>query len=1216
MKYLLILFFLVPALSFGQCINLADSVTSNTATLITATTARINGNGDQGDVANNFIKLRYVRVGQVDTVTSTTAWPTVVRNLTGLQPGTQYVYYYSMNCGDGDVRQIGRYYFTTLSSAVVFATERSTVFPYVRTDSGFRMPRGDTSLYRATTVTGGNIMFKTSDSLPYYYNGQEWKVLAVDSAGILPALNLKVDSVTVETDSLFYWINGTAYGYILPNGDAWYRVGNSGTVADTNFIGTTDAVDLMFKRNSVEVGRFFSDKLRVDDLNKTNSYEFGSSVNYAEPSYVVSSSEWTARGLVKSEWWDGNAVVSLHDTLFTLGGWKTGPTVTDSIFYSVNNGTTWVGYAGLLPFAVHSMVVIHSPDGWIYMLGGDDYSTATQRKSVYRTRDLITWTLLTSDYGGGERILGGGFSDDFGNLYWVGGQSDVNGGALNNIYKSIDGGTTWTLAVSGISVGGSSFLGQNISNSVVYFNGRVYVVGGGVYDEATPADFTYTKKVYSADLYDLTLWKAENDLPFSGGRQYSSVSVWDGKIWCIAGYNGVANTDSAAYMSKGGDWTLFSTNTINTTHAAGVGVHNDRLFIVAGNLSNDCYMLSRGDNLSIPGDLTVTGGITGLNGRLTTPNDKQIALAHSDATGGNNDVPALRINNTSTTNSYTLLNLANGGGVATGNTDFNISTSYIAGAGLTTIGNVSNHAIDFITNNTRKGGISTGGNWDMTGNLIANGSTIRFSGIPSSAGIYSVRADGSGNLSISDTIANPVTGSGTTNYIPKWSSSTALGNSLIYSDATGVGINNAAPTVALDVVGQINGTVNTDDSSNPNLYLSNLDATGNAAIKFTTNSANGFISLLPSGDLNITPDASIILGSSITASSFSGTGTRSVLADPTGVLSTGLVTDNGTTIGIICPATTTTGLDLSSSTLTTGALATFTMTGTAAASNTKRGLVINSTGTNATASQTVTGMTINVGNLGTTNTNVGLNVTASGASTSNVAISTGGGDVQIGSPLTTNALSTSTYRSLTINSTSPGRTALQIGINNTSYGYLAAFPTVDFGESSLTLSSGASTQALLFYMGSIGEVGRFNQTTGNFGIGTGSTVSAKVHVIKTTEQLRLGYDASNYYSTTVGSTGGVTWDAVGTGAGFTFADKISVTTGSNKSAGVSGAMTAGTITISTTAVTASSLIYLTHATLGGTQGILSVGTITAGTSFVINSSSATDTGAINWWIIN
>lgn len=55
-----------------------------------------------------------------------------------------------------------------------------------------------------------------------------------------------------------------------------------------------------------------------------------------------------------------------------------------------------------------------------------------------------------------------------------------------------------------------------------------------------------------------------------------------------------------------------------------------------------------------------------------------------------------------------------------------------------------------------------------------------------------------------------------------------------------------------------------------------------------------------------------------------------------------------------------------------------------------------------------------------------------------------------------------------------------------------------------------------------------------------SAPSAKVHIQKTTEQLRVGYDASNYFKATVGSTGGVTVDAVGSGAAFTLSDALTV----------------------------------------------------------------------------
>jgi len=58
----------------------------------------------------------------------------------------------------------------------------------------------------------------------------------------------------------------------------------------------------------------------------------------------------------------------------------------------------------------------------------------------------------------------------------------------------------------------------------------------------------------------------------------------------------------------------------------------------------------------------------------------------------------------------------------------------------------------------------------------------------------------------------------------------------------------------------------------------------------------------------------------------------------------------------------------------------------------------------------------------------------------------------------------------------------------------------------------------------------------------------------------------------------------------------------------------GTVAIPTKAVQSTSEIQLTCKTPVGTQGFLSVGTKTAGTSFVVNSSSATDSSIIYWQI--
>ena len=49
-----------------------------------------------------------------------------------------------------------------------------------------------------------------------------------------------------------------------------------------------------------------------------------------------------------------------------------------------------------------------------------------------------------------------------------------------------------------------------------------------------------------------------------------------------------------------------------------------------------------------------------------------------------------------------------------------------------------------------------------------------------------------------------VTGSGTTNYIPRWTGSTTLGNSVLFQTGGKIGLNTTTPTVALDVSGRVN----------------------------------------------------------------------------------------------------------------------------------------------------------------------------------------------------------------------------------------------------------------------------------------------------------------------------------------------------------------------------------------------------------------------------
>jgi hypothetical protein len=111
-----------------------------------------------------------------------------------------------------------------------------------------------------------------------------------------------------------------------------------------------------------------------------------------------------------------------------------------------------------------------------------------------------------------------------------------------------------------------------------------------------------------------------------------------------------------------------------------------------------------------------------------------------------------------------------------------------------------------------------------------------------------------------------------------------------------------------------------------------------------------------------------------------------------------------------------------------------------------------------------------------------------------------------------------------------------------------------------------------------------------------------------------------FATTTTTGLGGFDLKALLTGAGQFALQKvgsgISIKEGSNAKMGVA-TLVAGTVVVSTTAVTASSRIQLTAQSLGtvAVPSALAVSARTAGTSFTILASAATDTSVVMWHII-
>lgn len=231
---------------------------------------------------------------------------------------------------------------------------------------------------------------------------------------------------------------------------------------------------------------------------------------------------------------------------------------------------------------------------------------------------------------------------------------------------------------------------------------------------------------------------------------------------------------------------------------------------------------------------------------------------------------------------------------------------------------------------------------------------------------------------------------------------------------------------------------------------------------------------------------------------------------------------------------------------------------------------------------TTGGVTVNGGDIINSHSNAGTDVTievtnsdnTNGASRAGVEIATGG------------ASSGDPYLSFQISGVAAS--TMSMGLDNSASDLFVISNNTALGTSNaLTLS----------------QAGALNATTS---ITAGTTLTATLGAITATNgNLVLNTAGNKIVSTSVGSTS---------------------TAGANSFGTVT--LVNGTVTVSTTAVTASSIIILTRQSVGTTGandlGILSVGTIVAATSFDINAWTVTnatalqadDQSVIGWMIIN
>lgn len=299
---------------------------------------------------------------------------------------------------------------------------------------------------------------------------------------------------------------------------------------------------------------------------------------------------------------DGSGALVYNNNIYLIGGWASGgvtfPLSTANDVWKSPDSVTWTQLRSNTylspsfdPIADwegrHTAgYVIFNNKMWI--IGGDALQGHYQY-DIWSSLDGTNWVLENrgNPLPWTHRMLSG--VTVFNNEVWsVGGQAissfiRSNDEVYREVWKSSDC-INWTRVFTNGPIWDNRFL----SDAAVSFQGKLWVIGGGVYDSA------YRGRQYKTDI-----WNSSNGITWSQvstgqfpGRQYHSVIVFDNKLWVLAGYDG-ANRNDVWYSSNGVTWTNLPGTPWVPRHAASVWVHNNALYIGGGHMAIfDIYKLT------------------------------------------------------------------------------------------------------------------------------------------------------------------------------------------------------------------------------------------------------------------------------------------------------------------------------------------------------------------------------------------------------------------------------------------------------------------------------------------------------------------------------------------------------------------------------------------------------------------------------------------------
>jgi len=548
-----------------------------------------------------------------------------------------------------------------------------------------------------------------------------------------------------------------------------------------------------------------------------------------------------------------------------------------------------------------------------------------------RTGAALTDLILIGDPTSGTsfKLTATAFRTLLNNVPYTGATTNVNLGAFNLTAASIirTGGTSSQFLKADGSVDSSTYqplltnpvTGTGASGQVAYWNGTSSQTGSNnLFWNSANNRLGINTNTPTASLQVVGTMKAtlvETPLVYSTGSDQIGLGTQGGTIGLLVNAttrnveikNGIFG-DTGQRLQVGGD--AFIKGSGNTSATFGLTVQNS-------NAEN--YLRARNDGRIILGSQTVNfAPFIQPNNGVSTLNIDGTHLYFGNANNDNaNTGPAgfwfEASFSAGSGGQSKLLNLTGAFTGATGAEHTNLRLGYtinqVAGATGITRGLYVNPTLTAAAD-WRSIEWSNNSGWGLYGAGTAPnflGGTLTATSFIKSGGTSSqyLMADGS-----TSTLTNPVTGTGTTNFLPKWTSGSAIGNSQIFDNGTSVGINNASPSsiYVLDVNAR-------DVSYNTRFYQpsSSTSAYNSVFISGAMTSANAYFGIGGSATGNTSFRDAVVIGSqSSHPLVFNTSDTERARFTAGGNLLVGTTTDNGSRFQVSGAATFSSTLTVSS----------------------------------------------------------------------------------------------------------------------------------------------------------------------------------------------------------------------------------------------------------------------------------------------------------------